>query len=883
LGQLVAGLALGDVIEPWPSLRSLTGAARAGIASRRRGRPTLALLALACALALAGAAGAARASAAGTPFVNGISDQNLGSWEGDYQDTSGLFTAPFDQFFANAWVGPPGSSHLVYARYVTAPDAFAQGGACLNNVANWLQYVTQVLHLIPVIAVWDVAEGGCADDGAPSAAAYTTDIQQLLAYLDGLGYGDVGYIEAWNEPNSSSISAATAASYWLAANTVCASENCTAIAGDFVDNDPDQGGQSFNPGCASDLTYADHLIPYEDAYVAALGGVTPAIWGFHPYFAVNCQDDASVTAFEANLPSAPAQVWFTEVAAWECIVGHATVRGPTVQALDAAYLVGTLMSPTAPDPPAAVFYYEMAAPGYTLDCSKYTDSELYEASADGEPLTARPAAALIYGADTSLGAVTGVTPSDVTSSQATFSGTVTPGGIYEASYYFNYGPTTAYGSQTAPVALGPGLAPVNVSATVSGLTPDTPYHYELVVTDTNGTTRPGNDETMAPVTVSANTATVTTGTPLTVSWSGVSNPGSSDWVGLYQPGAPDGSYLAGFYTDSCTQASNGAALGSGSCSFTMPQTAGTYELRLYDAAGSGLLTSSSQITAVPPPPVVAAGPIVAGGSGPGRAYAGEILSCSSGKWSNTPSAYAYQWSNNGVPIAGATSATYTVLARQLGAALLCSVTASNAGGSGAPANTTAVTVDHPPPVSRSRPSVSGRPLSGARLVESHGGWLNVPTSFSYEWQRCDRAGGGCYRIPGATAQAYTLTPADAGARIRVVETASNVSGQGAPSSSAATAVVTKPPSPDTVLVSALLTSAGAAFRFRSGGHATGFQCAVVREPSVGGVPPPTPRYAPCRSPKALAHLRAGRYVFFVRAVGPGGPDPTPVSYPFTVG
>ena len=103
---------------------------------------------------------------------------------------------------------------------------------------------------------------------------------------------------------------------------------CTAIAGDFVDNDPDQGGQSFNPGCAPGLTY-NKLASYEDQYVSALAGATPAIWGFHPYFAVNCEQSASVTTFEDNLPTPSGQVWFTEVAAWECIKGKSTARGVT--------------------------------------------------------------------------------------------------------------------------------------------------------------------------------------------------------------------------------------------------------------------------------------------------------------------------------------------------------------------------------------------------------------------------------------------------------------------------------------------------------------------------------------------------------------------------
>jgi hypothetical protein len=132
-----------------------------------------------CALALISAAGTSTALA-GTPYVDGISDQNLGLWAGAYLD-SGAFTVPMGDLFTDAWVGSP-PSHILYARFVTAPDAVAQGGLCEQNLTNWYRYATQ-LHLIPVIAVWDVAEGGCADNGAPSDTTYATDITQLLVVL----------------------------------------------------------------------------------------------------------------------------------------------------------------------------------------------------------------------------------------------------------------------------------------------------------------------------------------------------------------------------------------------------------------------------------------------------------------------------------------------------------------------------------------------------------------------------------------------------------------------------------------------------------------------------------------------------------------------------
>lgn len=847
------------------------------VGMRRKGNwfTRLAAIALAACVCAGASIGAPASASAATTAINGISDQNLGVWSGDYQDGGGNFTVPFDDFFAQTWVGSP-ASHLAYARFVTAPDAVAQGGACEQNLTDWFHYVTQVLHLTPVIAVWNVAEGGCANDGHPSTAAYATEIAQLLDYLDGLGWGDVGYLEAWNEPNSSSVPPAQAAAYWTAANAACQPAGCTAIAGDFVDNDPDQGSQSFNPTCTGGLTYLNQLVPYETAYIAALAGAAPAIWGFHPYYAVNCEQSASVTAFEANLPKAAAQVWFTEVAAWECVrvKGLAVVRGTTQQAQDAGYLVNTLIPASSP---SAVFYYEMAAPNYTLSCAKYSDSELFEASTSPGPLLARPAAAIIYGPDTTLAGVTGA-PTAVSSTQATFTGTLVPGGLYEASYHFDYGPTSAYGSQTPEALLPPGLAQQPASATVAGLAPNTAYHYQLVVTDTNGQVVPGGDVTMPPVTIATSAATVTTATPITVTWGGISDPSNTDWVGLYQPGAPAGSYAGGFYADSCTQASNGVALASGACTFTMPQAAGTYEFRLYSAPGSGLLNTSAAITSVPPPPVDNVAPLISGASSARRAYPGQTLSCSSGAWTNAPTAYAYQWLSDGSPLAGATGQIYMVLPGELGDSLSCSVVASNAGGSGAAATSAGVAIRRPPPSSTAPPTISGHAIAGSLLVESHARWSNAPTSFAYQWQRCNGRGGNCRPIAGATTAAYRLAAADRGSTIRVVETARNASGLGVPARSLATGVVAMPPAPDTVAIAETVDGGGrtATFRFRASGSASGLRCALVLAPARSA------RFLPCRSPKTYRALAAGSYAFEARAIGVGGYDPSPLVYRFTI-
>lgn len=108
------------------------------------------------------------------------------------------------------------------------------------------------------------------------------------------------------------------------------------------------------------------------------------------------------------------------------------------------------------------------------------------------------------GHDTS--ALTGVSPvppptvatttaASPTMTGAQLNGIVNPNGFSTTSY-FEYGPTAGYGLATPVKNLGAGLTAVMVSATVSGLSAGTLYHYRLVAQNNGGTTH-GVDTTFA--------------------------------------------------------------------------------------------------------------------------------------------------------------------------------------------------------------------------------------------------------------------------------------------------------------------------------------------------------------------------------------------------
>ena len=74
----------------------------------------------------------------------------------------------------------------------------------------------------------------------------------------------------------------------------------------------------------------------------------------------------------------------------------------------------------------------------------------------------------------------------VTASGATLHGTVNPGGAV-VKVSFQFGLTTAYGSTTPVVRVGPAVTAQSVAQAVSGLPGGTTFHYRVSVQSDFGT------------------------------------------------------------------------------------------------------------------------------------------------------------------------------------------------------------------------------------------------------------------------------------------------------------------------------------------------------------------------------------------------------------
>jgi hypothetical protein len=160
----------------------------------------------------------------------------------------------------------------------------------------------------------------------------------------------------------------------------------------------------------------------------------------------------------------------------------------------------------------------------------------------------------------------------------------------------------------------------------------------------------------------------------------------------------------------------------------------------------------------------------------GTAKVGVALTAVPGTWAPStgaaPITFTYQWKREGTNITGATAATYTPVAADLGKPISVSVTGAKTG-----FNSDTQTSD---PIARlitaagtfttiPKPTISGTPKVGVELTATPGTWVPGAGSLTYQWRRT--TGTTTINIAGATSSRYTPTADDQGKTLSVVTTA----------------------------------------------------------------------------------------------------------------
>ena len=85
------------------------------------------------------------------------------------------------------------------------------------------------------------------------------------------------------------------------------------------------------------------------------------------------------------------------------------------------------------------------------------------------------------------------------------------------------------------------------------------------------------------------------------------------------------------------------------------------------------------------------------------------------------------------------------------------------------------------------PTVTGTASSSQTLTASSGDWAGAPSTYTFQWSRCDTTATTCTDIPGATSATYVVAAEDTGSVLRTTVVARN-----SVSSSTATSAVSAP-------------------------------------------------------------------------------------------
>ena len=184
----------------------------------------------------------------------------------------------------------------------------------------------------------------------------------------------------------------------------------------------------------------------------------------------------------------------------------------------------------------------------------------------------------------------------------------------------------------------------------------------------------------------------------------------------------------------------------------------------------------------------------------GTPRAGEVVTAQNGTWDNSPTDFRYRWlrcnqNGNSCVLLAADGRTYRVAQADVGGTLRVRVTAVNADGStNARSEQTAVVASNAAPLDNTvRPAITGEARVGQELTASEGTWTGNPTSFAFQWQRCDVDSFTCVNVVGATGRTYGVRLADLGFRLRVEVTARTNNRSGTATSNTTAIVVPTTP------------------------------------------------------------------------------------------
>ena len=208
-----------------------------------------------------------------------------------------------------------------------------------------------------------------------------------------------------------------------------------------------------------------------------------------------------------------------------------SVQAPTVQTLAATSVTttsATVNGSVDPHGASTTFYFEYGmTPSYGMTTTPGNTTVAINVSGPITGLAPNTAyhyrfvaynsGGTTYGNDVTFTTSTQPAPTvqtlaatSVTTTSATVNGSVNPNGV-SSTFYFEYGTTTSYGTTTTP---GNTTVAINASGPITGLAPNTTYHYRFVAYNSGGTTY-GNDVTFTTSTQPAPTVQTLAATSVT--------------------------------------------------------------------------------------------------------------------------------------------------------------------------------------------------------------------------------------------------------------------------------------------------------------------------------------------------------------------------------